>query len=126
MDIEPDDTDEPQGTPVFDQETGSVRVLSRLCGTCIYRPDFAHVLGPGRRDEMENGAVEEDTYIPCHNTLAYGPYPGTPGAICRGFFNRRKNHSAYTRLAQFFDNVQEVDPPGEAAPTDTTTTKDTP
>ena len=76
--IYPDDgTPEPHG-PWRD---GKLWVLTRKCGTCIYRPGNLMKLAPGRVEEMTQTCIRENTVIPCHSTL------DGPRSVCRGLYD---------------------------------------
>lgn len=61
---------------------GKVHVQVSKCDTCIYRPGNLMHLEPGRKDEMQAGAVAGEGVIPCHKTLFHGEE-----SVCRGFFD---------------------------------------
>jgi len=96
---------------IVDPETGRPRLLSKRCATCIFRPGNQMHLAPGRLRSLVNGALENDTWIPCHDTLAYGPHPDFGEAICRGFYDRFASASAGIRLAEALGGCPEVPPP---------------
>lgn len=67
---------------------GKVHVRAEMCDTCVFRPGNLMKLPPGRLAEMVNGAVENESCIPCHSTLPYAPYYSAEQSVCRGFFDR--------------------------------------
>jgi hypothetical protein len=95
----------------YDPVTHKVRVLKEMCGTCIFRAGNLMHLNEGRREDMEQGAVANNSVIPCHDTLPYGPHANVEQAVCRGFWGRHRNSVYPLRLAQMWDMVQFVDPP---------------
>lgn len=108
-----------QSTPagpsnVVDPATGLPRVLSRKCGTCIFRRPGRALVGPERRDEVAQRAVENDSWVICHDTLPYGKHEVPPGeqAICRGFWDTHRRDSLGCRMAVVLGGPIEVDPPG--------------
>lgn len=98
-----------RGPSAIDPATGCMRVLSRLCDTCITYPDDRMLLGE-RRQEFIDEARVRGTYVVCHDTGTYSPHPG---AVCRGFFNRHWRETAALRLAQRLGLVVFVEPPAE-------------
>lgn len=95
----------------FDPVTGTVRVLSKRCDTCIFRPGNLMRLQEGRVEAMVAEALESDSAITCHSTLPYGSYPDAEQAICRGFWARHRDDTVPLRLAQALEVVRYVDPP---------------
>jgi hypothetical protein len=84
---------------------GKVHVLSEKCATCIFRPGNLMELRPGRVRELVDGALEVDSAIVCHETL------GRANAVCRGFYDRYKNHTLPLRLTQLLNRTEFVEPP---------------
>lgn len=64
---------------------GKVYVRRRQCATCIFRPGNLMHLDEGRVEGMVEGAVANDSCIPCHHHLHQGE-PIEP--VCRGFYDR--------------------------------------
>jgi hypothetical protein len=77
--------DEQQRPSVAEHQLGKTRLMARKCPTCIFRPCDPMALGPARLAELITQARAAGTYIVCHSSLADGPYPHIPPAICRGF-----------------------------------------
>ena len=87
---------------------GKVHILSRKCATCIFRPGNLMQLEPGRVREMVDGAIACDSAIVCHDTLDRRT---RENAVCRGFYDRYKNHTLPLRLTQIVGNTEFVEPP---------------
>jgi hypothetical protein len=74
-------------------------------------------LSKGRLKEMIDGANANGSWIKCHETLAYGPYPDFGESICRGYYDTNGVNSFGIRLAWTFaeqmglDGLPEVEPP---------------
>jgi hypothetical protein len=66
-------------------------------------------LSPGRVREMVDASLEGDTAIICHET--YGTSRKRENAVCRGFYDRYKNHTLPLRLTQIFGNTRFMEPP---------------
>ncbi|WP_416875866.1 hypothetical protein [Kitasatospora sp. SC0581] len=109
---EPDDDPAPA---VADPATREVRVLARLCDTCIYRPGNLMNLAPGRVRQLAAEALATDGHIVCHSTLPALAPPGTKGAICRGFANAHGNAIYALRIGAAFGRIVEVPPPAKAS-----------
>lgn len=98
---------------IVDPATGLPRVLARKCATCIYRPGNLMHLRPGRREEMQEHAVANGSWIVCHSTL---PAAGTDRqAICRGFYDVAGRDTVGIRLAHALAAVAGRDWPACAA-----------
>ncbi len=94
---------------ITDPVTGLPRVLSRKCGTCIYRPGNLMYLAAGRREAMQAAAVRAGSWIVCHQTL---PATGaTERGICRGFHDVAGRASWGIRLAHALARAAAVDWP---------------
>ncbi|MCI4066174.1 hypothetical protein MRQ36_27945 [Micromonospora sp. R77] len=113
---EPDDT---TGTDlsVGDPDLRKSRLLSRQCDTCIFAPGNRMRLAPGRLRDIVTEARARESFIICHSTLPHYQHPEAKPAICRGFADRYSTQGLRL-LARLFGFV-EVDPPGEATPSDT-------
>ncbi|MFJ7279392.1 hypothetical protein [Kitasatospora sp. NPDC098663] len=107
---EPDDDPAPA---VADPATGEVRVLARLCDTCIYRPGNLMHLAPGRVRQLADQALADDGHIVCHSTLPALAPRGTKGAICRGFANAHGRAILALRIGAAFGRIVEVPPPAK-------------
>jgi len=80
----------------YDPAVGKVRVLAGPCATCVTRKDnpFGADAEKVIRRNREAGAL-----LICHDTLPWGPHPGTAPAACAGFFARHARDVAAGRLA---------------------------
>jgi hypothetical protein len=96
---------------ITDKETGLSRLLSERCSTCVMRAGDLMYLGPARLSAFIREALENESYIVCHQTLTYGDHPDFGPAICRGFFDAFGNRSVALIMLQVFDMLQEVNPP---------------
>lgn len=109
--------DERDPSGIIDPETGLPRTLKEKCATCVFRSGNLMHLGKGRLKEMADGANANGSWIKCHETLEYGPYPDFGEAICRGFYDTNATKSWGIRLALVFaerlglKGLPEVDPP---------------
>lgn len=66
---------------------GKVHVLREKCSSCIFRSKNdgrIEGLAPGRVAGMVQGARDDDSCIPCHNTIRRSD---VQPAICRGFYD---------------------------------------
>lgn len=99
------DDEEPEQPGPF--RDGVVHVLSRKCSTCIFRPGNLMHLRPGAVDKMVSECQEENTVIPCHDTL----FDGDGKAVCRGFYDLHRQDTMPLRLAMGFGIVRFTDPP---------------
>jgi len=105
---------------VIDRDSGKVRVLSRQCTTCIYRPAGRELFGASRVDEVIRSNTDAGALLTCHSTLPYGPYPEFGPAVCAGFWTRHGLATAAGRIAKFMLGIVRVAPPGPSSETDTT------
>lgn len=96
---------------VVDRDQGVPRVLSEKCNTCIYRPGNLMHLREGRKEEMERGSLERDSWIVCHKTLPASGQPVGTQAICRGYWDVNKFNSLGCRLVLMFGGPVEVEEP---------------
>jgi len=69
-----------------------LRVCEQMCSSCVFRPGNLMSLMPGRLRGMIDGALAQDSCIPCHKTL------DGERAVCRGFWDRHKAHTLMCRL----------------------------
>lgn len=60
-----------------------VRVMEKMCPTCVFRPGNKMHLRPGRVRDMVDTAKANESTIVCHATLDHKKQ-----AACRGFFDR--------------------------------------
>ncbi len=99
----------PDELNVGDPLLGKTRLLSRECGTCIFRPGNAMWLAAGRLKQMISEArTDAHGYIVCHSTLGYAG-SRVPPAICRGFADRYPTWQLHLIAALW--GFVEVDPP---------------
>jgi len=99
---------------VGDPVLRKTRLLSRQCGTCIFRPGDPMHLAPGRLRDLVTQARGAAGYIICHSTLPAYAGNGAQPAVCRGFADRYT-----TWQLQLIDRLWgfvEVDPPDEPPP----------
>jgi hypothetical protein len=99
---------------VLDPATGRVRVLSRRCQTCIFRPGNLMHLTPGRFEQVVRANVDAGALLTCHATLPYGNHPDFGPAVCAGFWARHGMKTAAGRLATFVLGVTRIAAPGAA------------
>lgn len=95
--------------PVGDAHAHEVRLCSRMCDTCIFRPGNPMHLMPGRVAQMVKDARAGEGHIPCHDTL------GTDApAICRGYADKADHgRSLLLRLGRALGWIKEIDPPNK-------------
>lgn len=98
-----DDDEEP--TPIGPFRDGQLWVLSRKCSTCIFRPGNLMHLRAGRVDGMVQDCLDEDTVIPCHQTL------DGPRSICRGLYDKHRRDITVMRMAAAMKVFAFDDPP---------------
>lgn len=82
---------------------GKVHLLASKCSTCIYRPGNLMDLRPGRVEDMERDAIENEGAIVCHKTL---DDPKTH-AICRGFWDVHRRDVGLLQAAERMGAVVE-------------------
>jgi hypothetical protein len=92
-------------------DDGKVRVLSRRCGTCVFRPGNPMQLAPGRFEELIRRNVDAGALLTCHSTLPYGDHPDFGPAVCAGFWAQYAMSTAAGRMAEFVLGVTRIDPP---------------
>jgi hypothetical protein len=98
---------------VIDRESGKVRVLSRRCATCVFRPGDPMHLGAARVEDIVRRNVDAGALLTCHSTLPYGPYPEFGPAVCAGFWTRHGLSTAAGRIAKLMLGIIRVAPPAE-------------
>ena len=92
-------------------DDGHVRVLSRRCATCIFRPDDPMYLGADYTAEVIERNVAIGSLLTCHATLPYGANPDFGPAVCNGFW-RGHGMSTFTgRMAYYVLGITWIDPP---------------
>jgi hypothetical protein len=96
---------------VVDRESGKVRVLSRRCETCLFRPGNLMCLPPGRFEEVVRRNVDAGALLTCHSTLPYGDHPEFGPAVCAGFWVRHGMSTAAGRIARHLLGIVRVTPP---------------
>jgi hypothetical protein len=88
-------------------QPGEIRLCSRMCDTCIFRPGNLMMLEPGRRAQMIRDARADEGHIVCHKTL-----DTEAPAICRGYADKAdRGRSLALRLGRILGWLREVDPP---------------
>lgn len=95
----------------WDRDLGGVRLLSRQCSTCIYRPGNLMRLRPGRLKDITEENRRAQSYLVCHQTLRDGAAPSAGEAVCRGFYDRFS--TTFTQVGDRLRWWREVTPPGE-------------
>lgn len=95
-DCPPDHAQSPNG-PFRD---GKVWVLSEKCSTCIFRPGNKMHLRPGLRDNMVQSCIDDNTVIPCHETL------DGPRSVCRGLWDTHRADIMILRLGRAMDIIE--------------------
>jgi hypothetical protein len=93
---------------VIDRESGKVRVLSRRCETCVFRPGTPF---EGRAEDLAAANVAAGALLTCHSTLPYGDHPEFGPAVCAGFWARHGMQIAAGRIARFMLGVIRIAPP---------------
>ncbi|KGI79341.1 hypothetical protein IL38_23835 [Actinopolyspora erythraea] len=101
---------------VVDPTTGTPRLLTRRCATCIY--SRTSPVEEERRDEMVAEAAEEGTAIICHSTLPHWVYDSERQALCRGYWDASADSNRSWRIVLLRSGLKgdpvEVDPPDGA------------
>ncbi len=100
----------------WDSSRGGVRLLSRPCATCIYRPGNLMHLQPGRLKAITAANLAADSYLVCHATLRDGEHPQAGEAVCRGWYDRFTNSTTFMQIGNRLRWWREVAPPGEDTP----------
>jgi hypothetical protein len=109
------DEEEPEaGEPipqVADPATGTVRVLSRRCASCIYRRAMRATLGASVRALIRQ-ARDTGGFVICHESLPVwqGEHPRIPPAICHGYAAQFPDTFAL-RVARALGYIELIDPP---------------
>lgn len=96
---------------VIDPGTRLLRLLSERCSTCIFRAGNPMHLEPGKLQQMVQQALNDGTWIICHQTLSYGDHPDYGGAICRGFADAYGHLAMWIMVARQYNAIVEVPPP---------------
>ena len=97
---------------VADPATGTVRVLSRRCASCIYRPAMRAVLGTSV-PALIHEARDNGGFVICHETLPgwqQGDLARIPPAICHGYAAQFPDTFAL-RVARAIGRIEPIDPP---------------
>lgn len=79
---------------------GKLWVLDDKCSDCIFRPGNLMHLDPGVRDDMVATCIQQQSPIPCHQTLA------GPRSVCRGFYDVHREDILPLRLAAIMGIVE--------------------
>lgn len=80
---------------------GFVHIVSRMCDTCIFRPDIE--LTHGRRDAMVREATRNESAIICHSTLDKSDQDA-----CYGFF--KQHPTATLQVAERLKRITFTEP----------------
>jgi hypothetical protein len=94
-------------------DDGQVRVLSRRCGTCIFRPGALMHLTQARFEDVVRRNVDAGALLTCHATLPYGGHPDFGPAVCAGFWAQHGMSTAAGRMARFILGVTRIPPPDD-------------
>lgn len=97
---------------VLDLASRKLRVLSRRCSTCIFRPEDPLDLVPGRLDSIVADNLAAGALLTCHDTLPYGDFPDFGPAVCAGFWAQYGLQTTAGRIAHMFLGIVRIDPPG--------------
>lgn len=108
-----DDVEDDEGaTPdVTDPQTRRPRLLTAMCGTCVFRPGNLMRLRAGRLADLVRTALARDSFVVCHSTLPGMAPAGYAPAICRGFADRYSTNPL--RIIGRLGGFAEVDPPAK-------------
>lgn len=98
-------------TNVIDQETGKVRVLSRRCSTCVFRPGNLMHLRPGKLEALVEHHIASGSLLTCHQTLPYGDHPDFRPAVCAGFWAGHSRSTTAGRIARGLIGIIRITPP---------------
>ncbi|MGP3949636.1 hypothetical protein [Streptomyces sp. 7N604] len=103
--VEPEDNG--PYSDVADQNTGTVRLCTHRCETCIFHPGNPMHLEPSRVTDMVTRSRQAEGHVVCRKTL------GTPSpVICRGFADGPdQGRSLALRLSRALGTLQKVTPP---------------
>jgi hypothetical protein len=99
-----DQDDEPPPNGPF--RDGKLWVLDGKCPTCVFRPGNKMYLREGRLDQMVATCIDDNTVIPCHETL------DGPRSVCRGLYDVHRQEIVILRMAAAF-GIFAFDPPPE-------------
>lgn len=115
LDLDEQEAPQEAGEPipaVADPATGTVRVLSRRCASCIYRRAMRGVLGPSvpalLREARRTGG-----FVICHESLPawqQGDGARIAPAICHGYAAQFPDTFAL-RVARAIGRIEPIDPP---------------
>lgn len=90
-------------------QPGEIRLCSRMCDTCIFRPGNLMHLPRGRVAEMARSARRDEGQIVCHATL-----DTDAPAICRGYADKADHgRSLALRIGRLLGWIKEIRPPGK-------------
>lgn len=103
-----------QAPEVADPATGTVRVMSRRCDTCIYRRSMRELLGESVSTLIREARVSGG-FVICHESLPawHGDGAGIPPSICHGFATEFPDTFAL-RAARALGRIQPIDPTSAA------------
>jgi hypothetical protein len=99
-----------QAPEVADPATGTVRVLSRRCETCIYRRSMRELLGESVSSLIRE-ARESGGFVICHESLPawHCDDTGIPPSICHGYAIEFPDTFAL-RAARALGRIHLIDP----------------
>ena len=98
-------------------DDGHVRVLSRRCDTCIFRPGALMGLTRACFEDVVRRNVDAGTLLTCHATLPYGAHPDFGPAVCAGFWAQHAMATAAGRMARFILGITRIAPPTDRSTT---------
>lgn len=103
------DDDEGRRHDVGDPATLEVRLCSRMCDTCVFRPGNLMNLRPGRLASWVKELHRDQGHIVCHKTLdTQAP------AICRGYADKADQGRSFAlRVGRAMGWIKEIEPPGK-------------
>jgi hypothetical protein len=115
LDVDEEEPEAGEQIPqVADPATGTVRVLSRRCASCIYRRAMRATLGTSVpaliRESRDTGG-----FVICHESLPawQGEDPSIPPAICHGYAAQFPDTFAL-RVARAIGHIELIEPPPAA------------
>lgn len=78
-----------------------LEVLNEQCETCIFRPGNKMHLKKGRVAQMVRKCTQEQSFIPCHETMTHDDdEEHASGPVCRGFFDAHGHVSQLVHVAE--------------------------
>jgi hypothetical protein len=92
----------------IDPATSKVRVNSERCKSCIFWTDGRSAVSPDRAREVIDWNLQADAVLTCHATI-----DTSAPAVCAGYRAKHRNDVLAGRIAQIFNGIIRVKPPGE-------------